>query len=121
MSTLSAKILYWSPRGLCIAFSLFLSLFALDVFGEGLGVWRTAIALVMHLMPVFVLLLALALAWRWEWVGAVTFSAAAALYMWWAGWNHRYWWPGIAGPAVVIGVLFLVNWIKRDELRRLNG
>jgi hypothetical protein len=33
------RLLFWSPRVLCVAFAIFLSLFALDVFSEGLGVW----------------------------------------------------------------------------------
>jgi APA family basic amino acid/polyamine antiporter len=63
MTEVSKKLLYWTPRGLCLAFALFLSLFAMDVFGEGLGFWRTLFALFMHLIPVFVVLLILALAW----------------------------------------------------------
>jgi hypothetical protein len=75
----------------------------------------------MHLIPVFILLLVLVVAWRWEWIGAVAFAAGAALYMRWAGWNHWYWWPPIAGPSLAISALFLTNWLKRGELRRLNG
>ena len=81
MTKVSKKILYWTPRGLCIAFILFLSMFAMDVFGEGLGFWQTAIALCMHLIPSFVLVLILALAWRWEWIGAVAFSGAALVFL----------------------------------------
>ncbi len=35
------QFLFWSPRVLTILFALFLSLFALDVFGEGYGFWAT--------------------------------------------------------------------------------
>ena len=117
------KVLYWAPRGLCIAFALFLSLFAMDVFGEGLGFWRTLFALFMHLILVFVLLLVLALAWRWEWIGAAALAGAALLYLF----NMpRHLSPQgrqsaaliIAGPAFVIAALFLVNWLKRKELHR---
>ena len=33
-------VLFWTPRILCILFAIFISLFALDVFGEGYGFFR---------------------------------------------------------------------------------
>ena len=121
MTEVSKKVLYWTPRGLCIALALFLSLFAMDVFGEGLGFWRTLFALFMHLIPVFVVLLVLALAWRWEWIGAAALAGAALVFLF----NMpRHLSPQgrqgaaliIAGPAFIIAALFLVNWLKRTEL-----
>jgi len=75
MTEVSKKVLYWAPRVSCIAFALFLSLFAMDVFGEGLGFWRTLFALFMHLIPTFVVLLILALAWRWNGLARPVFRA----------------------------------------------
>jgi len=103
----------------------FLSLFALDVFGQGIGFWKTLLALVMHLMPVFVLIAALVLAWRWEWIGAALYAAAGMLYVGWMLTTSRPFTSTarlvsiitLAGPAFVIAVLFLVNWMKHDELR----
>jgi hypothetical protein len=121
MTEVSKKVLYWAPRVSCIAFALFLSLFAMDVFGEGLGFWRTLFALFMHLIPTFVVLLILALAWRWEWIGAAGFSGAALVFLF----NMpRHLSPQgrqsaaltIAGPVFVIAALFLANWLKRKEL-----
>lgn len=117
------RALYWAPRVLSVVFLLFLSLFALDVFGESRGFWNTLLALFMHLIPVIVLAIVLALAWRWEWIGALVYASAAALYIWWASarplsWSIRLnWMTVIAGPALVIALLFLVNWLKHDELR----
>ena len=62
MSHLSKRCLFWAPRALSIVFVAFLSLFAMDVFSEHLGLWRTALALTMHLIPSFVLIAALILA-----------------------------------------------------------
>jgi hypothetical protein len=62
-------------------------------------------------------LAALVIAWRWEWIGAAGF---AGLAMWYAGENwrrHPNWVVVIGGPLVVIAALFLVNWLKHDELR----
>ena len=81
MSNFSKRALFWTPRALSIAFIAFLSVFALDVFDEHLGFWQTALALAMHLIPVFVLIAVLVLAWRWEWIGAALF-AAASIFSW---------------------------------------
>ena len=66
---LAWRLLYWSPRVLCIAFAIFVSLFALDVFNEGLGLAKTILALSIHLIPTAFLVIVLAVSWRWEQVG----------------------------------------------------
>ena len=42
---------------------MFLSLFALDVFGKGYGFWKTVPALAIHLVPVYIVVAVLAIAW----------------------------------------------------------
>lgn len=117
MTQTGRQLLFWSPRVLCIAFAAFLSLFALDVFGEGHGFWRTAMALVMHLKWPAVVAGILMLAWRWEWIGASLFTVAAVLYLRMAlNRNHPDWALVISGPLVVVAGLFLANWLKRTEL-----
>jgi len=112
------RLLFWAPRILCILFAVFVSLFALDVFGEGYGFWGTMLALLMHLIPTGVILIVLAISWRWEWVGGVLFTALGVLYlaMFWG----RFHWSAyllISGPLFLVGVLFLINWLYRAELR----
>ncbi len=122
MNTVSRRLLFWSPRAICIAFAIFLSLFALDVFQEGYGFGKTLLALLIHLVPVYIVLAVLAVAWRWEWIGAAGF---AGLAIWYAQTMlRRHPWvqiapavAGIAGPLLVIAALFLINWLKHDELR----
>lgn len=63
MHTIVKRVLFWTPRVLCILFAAFLSLFSLDVFGAGLGVGETVLALLLHLLPVFVVILVLIVAW----------------------------------------------------------
>jgi len=116
MTTCSRRALFWTPRTLCIAFAVFLSLFALDVFSHGFGFWQTLVALIIHLVPAFIVLAVLALAWRWEWIGAAGFAVAGVLYAKMA-WQHPSWILTISGPLFVIAGLFLVNWLKRAELR----
>jgi hypothetical protein len=102
-------------------FALFVSIFALDVFGQGYGLWGTIVALFMHLIPVYILLIALAIAWRWEWAGALLFAAFSIWYL------AVSWGPfplaanlagtlPIAGPPLLIALLFLLNWIYRPKL-----
>ena len=118
MHTAVKRVLFWAPRVLCILFAAFLSLFSLDVFGEGLGFGETVLALLIHLLPVFLVILVLIVAWRWEWVGAVLFAALAILYLVLTkGREHWTAYAAISGSLVLIGLLFLLNWIHRARLR----
>jgi hypothetical protein len=118
MKIVVKRILFWTPRLLCIAFAAFLTMFALDVFGQGYGFWGTLWAFIMHQIPVLVLLLILAIAWRWEWVGAVLFAAAGVFYLVMA-WGEFDWiaYASITGPLFLIAILFLINWIKKETIR----
>lgn len=113
------KYIYWTPRILSILFIAFLSLFSLDVFGEGMSFLEVVIGLLMHNIPSFVLAGVLWIAWKREWVGGVMFIAAGLLYISF-GIKNAPDWPStimwsliIAGPAFLIGALFFVNWFKR--------
>jgi hypothetical protein len=112
------RVVFWTPRILCLLFAIFISLFALDVFGEGYGFWGTIVAFIMHLIPTAIVLVVLAVAWRWEWIGAVLFAALGIWYIVMA-WGKFDWitYLLIAGPCFLIGALFLVNWLTRAELR----
>ena len=79
MNRTAKNVLFWSPRILCILFAAFVSIFALDVFDEGLGFWQTAFALGMHLIPTAMLLAALVIAWRTGWIGAILFVGLGLL------------------------------------------
>jgi hypothetical protein len=112
------RVVFWMPRIACVMFALFISIFALDVFGEGYGFWETILALLMHLIPTAIILISLAIAWRWEWVGAILFAALGVGYVVMA-WG-KFDWPTyvlIAGPLFSLGALFLVNWLYRARLR----
>ena len=125
-------VLYWPPRVLAIAFILFISLFALDVFKEEHGFVQIAAALLAHLVPSFMLLTVLVFAWKWEWVGALFFAAAAGLMLF-VVWAERIpFYAGslehkmmgslvIAGPALLIAVLFLLGWLRRREFHEIGA
>ena len=117
MSLIGRRLLFWSPRILCLAFAVFLSQFALDVFNEGYSFLNTIRALMIHLIPAAIIVAALLVAWRWEWTGAVIFPAAAAFYSVRVLPRHPSWALIMSVPLVVIAGLFLANWLKRSELR----
>ena len=112
------KLLFWSPRVLGILIAIFVSLFALDVFGEGYSFRETVVALVMHLIPTFLILIALAIAWRWPWLGGLLFVALGVLYI------TLFWEPSnlpaylvITGPMFLAGVLFLLDGYFRSAIQ----
>jgi len=108
--------LYSAPRVICILYALFLSVFSLDVFNEGYGFWESMLALLIHLTPVFIVIIVLTVSWRWEWIGAIGFNTLAVLYIIMA-WRQVHWtsYLMISGPLVLIGVLFLFNWIRKPR------
>ena len=112
------KTLFWSPRILLGAFATFIIIFSFDVFGEAKGFKDLAIGLFMHNLPTLVLYAFLYFTWRLEWIGAIFFPLLGCIYIYWA-W-HRF--PLsvyfiIAGPLFLVGILYLLNWIYRKELR----
>jgi hypothetical protein len=117
MNVTLSRMLVWAPRVLGIMFALFLSIFALDVFGAGYSFWESILAFLIHQVPVFVLLIAIVLAWRGPWIGAVVFLAFAAWYL------ANNWTPAaiyanlvIAGPSLLIGVLYLAAWLTSRQM-----
>jgi len=99
--------LEWTPRVAAMGFAVFLSVFALDVFGEGRGLGATLLALVMHLLPSLLVVAMVVLAWRRAWLGAAGFCALGFLYMALAaGRLAVVAQVAIAGPLFLIGGLF---------------
>jgi len=120
MKKKTGKFLLWLPRILSIIFIAFLALFSLDVFEPGLKWWEILVGLFMHNIPVFVLIGVLVIAWKHEIFGAITFGLAGLLYVFLtvnrAGlpWQLAFSWSLIiAGPAFLIGFLFMNNWCNK--------
>jgi len=116
MSRSAERLLYWAPRILAIAFAVFISLFALDVFSENHGFWDTVLALSLHLIPTAVIVAALIAAWRWEWIGATLFAFLGALYAWQVLPRHPDWALYLSSPLFVIAILFLVGSVEHAKL-----
>ena len=94
------KIFYWLPRVLAILFIAFISIFALDVFSEP----QWFLALIMHLIPSFILIILTIIAWKHERLGGFIFMAIGFLMLISSHFESLV----ISIPAVIIGVLFLI-------------
>ena len=117
MKTPFKRLLVWTPRILCLLFAAFISIFAADVFDEGDGFWNTILALLIHLIPTWIVLGVLALSWRREGVGGMMFISLGALYLI-KFWGRFHWSAclGISGPLLLIGVLFFPSRLSRRDL-----
>jgi hypothetical protein len=119
MKKISAmRALYWAPRILSILFAGFISLFALDVFGERYSFWETLLALTMHLVPTALIVIVLILAWRWEWIGALAFLSLGIWYLLMT-WGRMHWtaYVFISGPLFLLAILYFLNWLWRSKLK----
>jgi hypothetical protein len=117
----AGKLIYWTPRILSILFLVFLALFSLDVFDEKLTFGQTMLALLMHNIPTLILLAIVFISWKYEIIGGIAFILAGLFYITMRAtsksfeWYMISWIAIIAGPAFLIGALFLVNWFKKKQ------
>ena len=118
MKPSTKKFIFWTPRILSILFALFISLFALDVFDAGYSFWQTLLALFIHLIPTFVILIVLAFSWHREWIGGIFFIAFGIYYIV-AAWGKFVLsvYFLISGPLFLVGILFLINWFYKAEIK----
>ena len=114
------KAFYWSPRILCILAILFISLFALDAFGDGKTIGEQLLDFLIHLIPSFVLLAFLLVAWKWELIGGIIFMLIGIgftplIYKHNYSMNHSVGMSiGIIAcitiPFAIVGILFIVGY-----------
>lgn len=83
------------------------------MFGEGYGFGETVLALLIHLIPTYLVVMALVIAWRWEWIGAAIYGALAVFFLLMSG--GRSW--GLSVPVFLVGFLFLLDWKCRIRSR----
>jgi glucan phosphoethanolaminetransferase (alkaline phosphatase superfamily) len=116
------KFVYWTPRILSIIFICFLALFSLDVISSELSFWQIVVGLLIHNIPAFMLLIVLLISWKHEIVGGIVFILAGILYIVIllinilrnpSEWYMLFWALQISGPAFLIGILFIINWLKK--------
>jgi len=114
------QFIFWAPRTLAILFILFLSLFSLDIFDGNYGFWETILGLFMHNIPSMVLLIILIISWKYELVGGIIFNLVGLFYgiLFFKEMNSFQWdmvlgMLTIAGPAFLVGFLFLIGWKQK--------
>jgi hypothetical protein len=114
--------LRWAPRMLGICLVLFLMLFSLDVFQPGATPIQIISGLLIHNIPAFMLLCILAISWKYEIIGGIFFILAGLTYIFLLVTNSHFEWYMmswalvISGPALLIGILFIVSWAKKKKL-----
>jgi hypothetical protein len=108
--------LLWSPRIAAILFTILISLFAFDVFGTGAGFFKTLLALIMHLIPSFLLITAIVFSWKRPWIGGMFMIVLGIVYFIWAQYNTRAA-AFIYIVLFIIGALFLASWFLRKQIK----
>ena len=105
---LSKSILYWIPRVLAVAYALFISIFALDAFSEGIPVAEAILGFLIHLTPTAILVVALAYAWKHPRNGGIAFIILGVIFtLYFNTYRNPVTLALISLPLFVIGVLFL--------------
>lgn len=94
------KLYYWLPRALAILYIIFISLFALDVFGEP----QWFLALLIHLIPSFIFVILTIVAWKYEKIGGCLFLLAGLLMFVFTNFESMI----ISVPIIIIGALFII-------------
>jgi len=113
--------LFWLPRIITIVFILFISMFALDIFGTNLGFWGTILGLFMHLLPTIILTLILVIFWK---KSVVLGSMWVAFGIWYLAimipnmirqfeFYYLSWLVMFSGVAFVIACLFFLDFGKK--------
>lgn len=111
------QLLYWTPRVLSILVVIYACKNVPDSVRADMGFWDAVPAALSHLIPAFVLAAVLALSWRREWIAGALFIVIAVLREAkdWSQSRHDHLWLVLL--ALLIGVLFLLNWKYRKEIR----
>lgn len=115
----SDSIIHWSARVLGIAFALFISIFAMDVFSANDDFRDTLPALYLHLIPALIVMLFVIISWKRELIGGIFFTLLGILYII-LEWG-KFDWPAyvlIAGPMLILGILYFVGWNETIHLKQ---
>lgn len=122
-----SRFLYWTPRILSILFICFLVLFSFDVITPETTFWQIVLGMLIHNIPVFILTAILIISWKYEIVGGIAFILAGLVYMGFMVGNaisNPFQWYMlsynfiVAGPAFLIGILFLIGWHRKGKMRK---
>ena len=113
------KFIFLAPRILAIIFIVSISLFSLDIFGQGLGFWPALLGLLIHNIPSLLLLAVLLIAWKTEIIGTIVFVLMGIAYLLVAVradapvLTNIILISTIALPLFVISLLFYLSWKQK--------
>ncbi len=101
------KIFRYFARTLSVVLICFVSLFALDVFGEP----HWFLALLIHLIPSYFLILFAVIAWKNELIGGLLYLVSGSIFL--ALNNFR---AGLIFlPAIFIGFIYLLSFFQTKK------
>ena len=125
----SAKILYYTPRILCVIAILFTSIFALDAFETGPTILEQVLAFLIHLIPSFILTILLIIAWKRELLGGILFliislGVSPFIFKMNYNMNHSFWMSMgiiflITIPFAVVGILFIMSHFRKRNASKI--
>jgi Zn-dependent protease with chaperone function len=110
------KLLYLTPRLLSLAYAFFLVSMSIDI--DIVPQQNVAELLIGFIVPIIIILGVLYASWKFDIVGGIIFILFGVFFAAWilintpTGGNVLGLWLTFAGPATIIGVLFLINWRK---------
>jgi len=113
------NFLTWTPRIVLIAYSIFISVFALDAFSEEGSFFHRLGDFLMHLAPSVVVLLMLFLAWRFPLIGGLFVMILGMIFTIYFHTNRTFsYFMMISAPLFVAGLLFIFShaFIEKSEL-----
>lgn len=77
---------------------------------------RQYLALVMHLIPTYLVIIATLIAWKWEIIGGSIFIALGLFYVFMtSGRMHLSAYLFITGPLVLIGGMFILQRVRKRK------
>lgn len=110
MSNNISRFLTWFPRVLAVAFALFISVFALDAWGNGDAVLTELGHTLLHLIPTAAVLAALGLAWHRRIIGGLVFMILGMVFTIHFGtWRTAQLFMLFSLPLFVAGVGFIFS------------
>ena len=115
-----SDVVNWAPRIAGLGLAGFLALFALDALSNPQGILETTIAVIMGLAPALGVLAVVIIGWKHPGIAAVLFAVFAVMYSASAR-EHPGWILLIAGPLVLVSILFLLSWRGRVKDTRGSG
>jgi hypothetical protein len=98
---------------------VFISLFALDAFGEGIPFLEALLGFFIHLIPTFITIAILLIAWKREMAGGILYLLLSGSYLVFMRIPHWTVFLLIGGPPILIGLLFIsTHLISKNSLRQ---